>query len=175
MTTTTSKQSLDDVLIAMDVVDTLRHRDLILQKELNQEGREKQLLARLREIYTAQGIEVTDEVLLQGVRALEEQRFQYKPPEPSLGIRLAKIYVSRDRWWKPAAGAIAAVAVGLTTYQLGVVQPAKSNEARIESALTDTLPAQLENAYDAALATSQSDTANQLAAVFKLDLSLIHI
>ena len=82
MTATAEKQSLDDVLVAMDVVDTLRHRDLILQKELDQEGREQQLITRLREIYAAQGIEVTDEVLLQGVQALEEQRFHYRPAYP---------------------------------------------------------------------------------------------
>lgn len=169
MTATAQKQSLDEVLVAMDVVDTLRHRDLILQKELDQDGREQQLIARLREIYAAQGIEVTDEVLLQGVRALEEQRFHYQPPASSFGVRLAKLYVSRDRWWKPLIGGVAALAAGLFVYQIGVVQPAKANEARIEQALTQTLPEQLTALHADILDLSQSETANQLAATYLLD------
>ncbi|MEM9570677.1 MAG: DUF6384 family protein [Pseudomonadota bacterium] len=169
MTATAEKRSLDEVLVAMDVVDTLRHRDLILQKEMDQEGREQQLIARLREIYAAQGIDVTDEVLLQGVRALEEQRFQYKAPEPSLGVRLAKIYVSRERWWKPIAGGMAALAAGLMTYQLGVVQPAKASEARLERVLSESLPSQLETVFQDTLAMSDSQTANQLAETYRLD------
>lgn len=169
MTATAEKRTLDEVLVAMDVVDTLRHRDLILQKELDQDGREKQLIARLREIYTAQGIEVTDEVLLQGVQALEEQRFQYKAPAPSFGTRLAKIYVSRSKWWKPVAGGIAAIFAGLFAYQVGVVQPAKASEARVTLALTETLPTQLAAIHSETLDASQSETADQLAATYLLD------
>ena len=33
-------QTLDDVMIAMDVVDTLRHREDLVRRELNEEGRE---------------------------------------------------------------------------------------------------------------------------------------
>ena len=169
MTATPQTQTLDDVLVAMDVVDTLRHRDLILQKELDQDGREQQLIARLREIYAAQGIEVTDEVLLQGVRALEEQRFHYRPPAPSLGVRLAKIYVARDRWWKLLAGGFAALAVGVFAYQVGIVQPAKAKEARIERAITQTLPDQLAAVHGDIIEISQSETANLLAATYLLD------
>lgn len=169
MTAIAEKRTLDEVLVAMDVVDTLRHRDLILQKELDQEGREKQLIARLREIYSAQGIDVTDEVLLQGVQALEEQRFQYQPPAPSFGVTLAKIYVSRSKWWKPVAAGIAAVFTGLFAYQVGVVQPAKASAAKTELALTQTLPSQLQTAHAETLAVSQSETANQLAATYLFD------
>lgn len=169
MTATAQKQTLDEVLIAMDVVDTLRHRDVILQKELDQEGREQQLIARLREIYTAQGIEVTDDVLLQGVRALEEQRFHYKPPAPSLSVRLAKLYVSRRHWWKPVAGGIGAVIIALFAYQVGVVQPAKAKDARIERAITLELPDKLAAAHADIVAVSQSERADQLAATYLLD------
>lgn len=169
MAANTEPRTLDDVLIAMDVVDTLRHRDLILQKELDQEGREKQLVARLREIYAAQGIEVTDEVLLQGVQALEEQRFEYKPAQPSFSVTLARIYVSRGRWWKPVVGAVAALAAAVAAYQIGIVQPAKANQARVERALNETLPAQLAAAHREALGASQSETANQLAATYLRD------
>ena len=47
-------QKLDDVMIAMDVVDTLRHREDLVARELNEEGREGDLLVRLRQIYRDQ-------------------------------------------------------------------------------------------------------------------------
>ena len=63
-------RKLDDVMMAMDVVDTLRHRTRIVDMELNESAREEQLVARLKEIYGAQGIEVPDRILKDGVKAL---------------------------------------------------------------------------------------------------------
>ena len=60
---------LDELMLAMDVVDTLRHQELVLARELEADDRDAQQHAPPREIYTAQGIEVTDAVLEQGVRA----------------------------------------------------------------------------------------------------------
>ncbi|MGB5297749.1 MAG: DUF6384 family protein, partial [Thiogranum sp.] len=71
------KQPLDDVMLAMDVVDTLRRRRRLVERELDAEGREQDLKQRLRKIYTAQGIEVPDHVLEEGVAALKEERFVY--------------------------------------------------------------------------------------------------
>src|SRR3974390_1582447 len=76
-------QGLDDVMIAMDVVDTLRHREDLVRRELNEEGRESELIARLRQIYHDQGIEVSDGVLEDGVKALKDSRFVYTPPPAS--------------------------------------------------------------------------------------------
>ena len=76
-------QTLDDVMIAMDVVDTLRHREDLVRRELNEEGRESELIARLRQIYRDQGIEVPDHVLADGVKALKDSRFVYTPPPAS--------------------------------------------------------------------------------------------
>jgi hypothetical protein len=108
-------RKLDDVLLAMDVVDTLRHRVSVVDAELNAEKREQQLLDRLKEIYGAQGINVPEKILKDGVKALEEQRFLYRPPENTFSVKLAKLYVSRKKWL-PAAmtftGAIAALVVG---------------------------------------------------------------
>ncbi len=108
-------RKLDDVLLAMDVVDTLRHRVSMVDAELNAEKREQQLIERLKEIYGAQGISVPERILKDGVKALEEQRFVYKPPENTLSVRMAKLYVSRKKWL-PAAmtftGAVAALIVG---------------------------------------------------------------
>lgn len=95
---TDDPRKLDDVLLAMDVVDTLRHRTRIVDMELNAAAREQQLIDRLKEIYGAQGIDVPEKILKDGVKALEEQRFVYKPPEKTFGVKLAHLYVSRKKW-----------------------------------------------------------------------------
>nr|MDJ0956301.1 DUF6384 family protein [Arenicellales bacterium] len=59
----TPARPLDDVMLAMDVVDTLRHQQLLVERELNTEDRDKKMMDRLREIYASQGIEVPDHVL----------------------------------------------------------------------------------------------------------------
>ena len=76
-TTTASRANLDDVMLAMDVVDTIRHRELIVERELNSGARRKELLERLKSLYAAQGLDVPDHVLAEGVAALEEDRFAY--------------------------------------------------------------------------------------------------
>src|SRR5262249_40349092 len=76
---------LDELMLGMDVVDTLRHRELMLEREVESGDREQKLLVRLRDIYSAQGIAVTDDVLAQGVAALREERFVYTAPTPSFG------------------------------------------------------------------------------------------
>lgn len=160
---TVHKKPLDEVLVAMDVVDTLRHRDQALLKELDRTGRKADLIKRLREIYEAQGIEVPDHVIEQGVKALEEQRFRYIPPKDSFSVRLAKIYVSRSRWWKPVVGGIAAIGVALSVYQFGYVGPQKARAEATQIALTETLPRELAEARQAALEVSEDADADRMA------------
>ena len=54
------KAPLDDVMLAMDVVDTLRHEETLVTRELGAADREAQLIERLRKIYHDQGIEVPE-------------------------------------------------------------------------------------------------------------------
>ena len=89
-------QTLDDVMIAMDVVDTLRHREDLVRRELNEEGRESELIARLRQIYHDQGIEVPDHVLADGVKALKDSRFVYTPPPAGWKRTLLTLWVKRE-------------------------------------------------------------------------------
>ena len=89
--------TLDDVMIAMDVVDTLRHRQDLVRRELNEEGRESELIARLRQIYRDQGIEVPDEVLAEGVKALKDSRFVYTSPPPGWQRTLLTLWARRQR------------------------------------------------------------------------------
>ena len=124
------RRSLSDIMLAMDVVDTLRHRRVLVEKELNSDERQQKLLDRLREIYASQGIEVSDEVLQAGVDALREERFSYQPPTLTPAVRLARIYVRRDRWGKWALAAVAALLLVWFAYAWFVTGPA---ERRVES------------------------------------------
>ena len=140
-------RKLDDVMLAMDVVDTLRHRTRIVDMELNETAREEQLVARLKEIYGAQGIEVPDRILKDGVKALAEQRFVYKPPPDTFSVKLAKAYVSRKKWLPQTltgVGLLAAIAVG---FQLLVFGPMNAEW----QAMPNTISAEL--AEGQALAT----------------------
>lgn len=141
------KPPLDDVMLAMDVVDTLRHREDLVERELSGEARETQLIAKLRQIYSEQGIEVSDAILKEGVAALAQSRFVYTPPPPSFRTSLARLYVGR-RKWGPAAFAVALMLViGLGGYFLAYkpYQASQAEAARIE--LSEKLPAQMDALY----------------------------
>lgn len=150
----------------MDVVDTLRHRAQLVDQEINSEARRVDLLNRLREIYSAQGIEVPDRILEDGVNALEERRFSYQPPKDGFAVRLAKLYVNRSQWGRPFVYSVAAVAALFVGYQALVAAPAKSRAAAIERQITTELPSELEAAYSAVAGLAQEDKAKALADLY---------
>jgi hypothetical protein len=150
-------RKLDDVMLAMDVVDTLRHRTRIVDMELNESAREEQLVARLKEIYGAQGIEVPDRILKDGVKALAEQRFVYKPPADTFSVKLAKAYVNRKRWLPQsitAVGLLAAIAVGFQLLVFGPMNAEWQNMPNTISAeLAEGQALAIDPAVDAQLAS----------------------
>jgi hypothetical protein len=146
---------LDELMLAMDVVDTLRHRELVLAREIEAEDRDRELLARLREIYSSQGIVVTDEILKQGVTALREERFVYRPPPATLGRSLALAYVTRGRWSKWVGGVAALAAVALLSFQLFVRGPQLREAAEVPAALAST--------YQTIVTSTSDETALALA------------
>ena len=137
---------LDEVMLAMDVVDTLRHRERVVERALSTEEQDKQMVVRLREIYAGQGIEVSDAVLERGVQDLRANRFVYTPAPPSFGRSLAHLYVSRGRWGKPVTALVALVAVIAIGWQVFIRGP--------EQAAIAALPAALEQAHAAVVATT---------------------
>ena len=145
------EQQLDELMLAMDVVDTLRHKELVLMRELTSDDRDQRLLERLREIYTAQGIEVTDEVLEQGVRALREDRFVYPGAKPSFARSLATLYVTRDRWGKWVTGTAAVLLVAALGFQFLIRGP--------QLRAIEELPANLEGAYQGIVVTTDDPAA----------------
>ena len=138
--TASKPHTLDDLMIAMDVVDTIRHRDDLVQREINEPARESDLIDRLREIYRQQGIEVPDSVLKEGVQALKESRFTYVPQPRSWKRTLLELWVGRRRY-----GAIAGIALGLLSavggYQyFAVTRPAQLSAEQSRVEVTETLP-----------------------------------
>lgn len=148
-------------MLAMDVVDTLRHRQDLVQRELSGEAREAQLIEKLRQIYHDQGLEVTDAILREGVAALAESRFVYTPPKPSLRTSLARFYVGRKKWG-PAVLAIGLILlIGVGGYYLAYkpFQAGQIEAARIE--LAEKMPAEMDALYQSIF----TDTKVQQAAI----------
>ena len=124
------KIDLDEVMLAMDVVDTLRHQQSLVERELASDERDEALVDKVKRIYASQGLEVTEEIIAEGVAALREDRFAYRPPPPKGSMWLAKLYVNRSRWAKRAAvGAILVAAIFLI-YRLAYVRPEARRQMR---------------------------------------------
>ena len=152
---TATKPPLDEVMLAMDVVDTLRHRERVVERELSAAERDEELIERLREIYAGQGIEVSDAIIAQGVRDLRADRFAYSPAPPSFGRTLAKIYVTRRHWSPPVGFAAAILAAILIGYQVFVRGP--------ELAAIAALPDELGQAYAAVVELAEAPAVDDRA------------
>ena len=163
-------RSLDEVMLAMDVVDTLRHQENLVSRELSEEDRDAQLLQRLRDIYHGQGIEVPDRILQEGVQALKEHRFVYTPPGPSFARTVARAWVNRGRIGRRLLAALALLGLGWGAYQFGVVEPARqraaqeqAQEQRNRIELAERLPAALEQGHEDVLREAQVPAARERA------------
>lgn len=109
------RTSMDELMLAMDIVDTLRHEQSLVERELASTQRDEDFVARVKQIYASQGIEVSEALVRQGVEALKQDRFAYVPPKRTLAVRLAEIWVDRGRWGKRAmiAGFVGVFGYGL--------------------------------------------------------------
>jgi hypothetical protein len=141
------KLPLDDVMMSMDVVDTIRHDQRIAEREINDETRRDQLIQRLREIYRGQGIEVPDNILEEGVRALEERRFVYEPPPASLSVTLARLYVTRARWGRLLGGGMLAALALWFAWSAFYAWPRAREAAAARTELAQLLPEQLNKLF----------------------------
>lgn len=129
------RAKLEDIMVAMDVVDTLRHRQGMVERELGTDARSEQLLERLREIYAEQGMDVPDHILEEGIKALDEDRFKYYPTKKNFSTTLAHLYVSRKTWGKPV---VALLLVGSVIYAGNYFLNERPQQQALE-ALPDTL------------------------------------
>jgi hypothetical protein len=150
-------------MLSMDVVDTLRHQEDLVARELDEDQREAQLIERLRTIYRNQGIEVPDRVLQEGVKALKESRFVYTPPAPSFETRLARLWVGRGRIGGIVGLVLGIVAIAWLLHSVFVDWPKARalKEARIE--ISETLPKALDAARAGVRAESRDPEADRQA------------
>lgn len=131
---------LDDVMLAMDVVDTLRHAEAEVARELSEADRAAELKKRLRGIYAAQGIEVPDRVLEEGVKGIAAARFAYESTPPSWQRSLAGLWVSRARWGRAAGAALAVLLVAGLVWNFGVRLPEQRRAAAERTELAQGIP-----------------------------------
>jgi hypothetical protein len=159
---------LDEVMLAMDVVDTLRHSEKLVARELGEEEREGALMERLRKVYSQQGIDVPDRILREGVAALNEARFAYTPPTGGVGYMLAKIYVSRKKWGKPVLVIALAAIIGFAGYNFAYKPFVEGQANAAIERVQIELPAQLDQLLAQIKSTSKVEsavvTANETAA-----------
>lgn len=121
---------LNDVMLTMDVVDTLRYRRQLVERELSAEDQDRAMIEKVRGIYADQGLEVSDEIIAEAVAALREERFTYKPPRSGFNTFLARMYVQRGRWGAVIGIAAAVLVCIVLVYRLAVVGPAKRRQAK---------------------------------------------
>jgi anti-sigma-K factor RskA len=135
-----SDAPLDDLMMAMDVVDTLRHEEGQVARELKTNERDAAMVERLRQVYASQGIDVPDHILKAGVEDLKRDRFVYSPPSAGFQRTLAMIYISRSTWSKWLAAVVAVVIVCIAAWYFIVKLPAQRAEADLLARL-QALPA----------------------------------
>lgn len=133
---------LDELMLAMDVVDTLRHQQDVVDHALSEDQRDAALVARIRSIYADQGIKVSDAIIVEGVEALKKDRFVYQAPPPGFSLRLARLYVNRGRWAKRFVGVAVIALAGWLVYDIqgDLAQRSRTAEAR---ALIDAAQARI--------------------------------
>jgi hypothetical protein len=149
---------LDDIMIAMDVVDTLRHREDLVRRELNEEGREAELIARLRKIYHDQGIDVPDHVLADGVKALRESRFTYAPPPAGLRRSLFTLWAKRGTYGKRTGIAAAGLLASYVAYDQMLVAPERREQEQARIEIQETLPKSLRQTHADVMALAPGDS-----------------
>jgi hypothetical protein len=154
---------LDDVMLAMDVVDNLRHADKLVERELGAEDRDRELKERLRRLYAAQGIEVPEHILDEGVSALREDRFVYKPRPGGIGRSLALVWVRRGRILRVMAIVIGLAGAGGAAWYFGVQLPEEQRIAAEQRELAEFLPQQVARERDRILVIAKEDKAKARA------------
>ncbi|NWH08886.1 MAG: hypothetical protein HXY22_09645 [Alphaproteobacteria bacterium] len=162
-------QQLDELMLAMDVVDTLRHNEDLVRREMSEAERDTAFRVRLREIYAGQGIEVPESVIEEGLRALKESRFVYTPAPPSFARTLALLWVRRRPiliWGGSILGALV-ILIGAYSYFIAGPQEAAREALRIE--LAETLPRQLQQLFVIVTGEARVEEAKTKAATLFAD------
>jgi Family of unknown function (DUF6384) len=155
---------LDDLMLAMDVVDTLRHDQRLVERELSAASSDDAMIERLREVYKGQGIEVSDRVLEEGVKALKEKRFSYEPPGPSSERSLALLWIDRARIGKILLGIFLAAFSLWLAYDFFVAGPRREAQRQAALEISELLPKTFADSYADIVKEAKVDDATRHAA-----------
>lgn len=159
--TQSASPSFNDLFVAADIVDTLRNNDKLVDQELGADERKKALRAKLREMYQAQGMDVSESLIDEAISKMDADRFVFHPMAPGLNRSLASLYIQRSKYAKIFAAVIFVFVAGLNFWRAGeyyyVEKPRAEAEKALQVQLTEILPTKLGAATQKAL-----DTANRL-------------
>lgn len=156
-----TSSSLSELMLAMDVVDTLRHNEQIALSELGQDERDEALKERLKKIYESQGLEVSDQILEDGITALKEDRFTYKPPKKGFSLLLARLWIKR-RVVTIFFTSLLALGGIQQVYSTSIEREKAAQEKTTLHELTVTLPNEFKKVSEQAKLISRSPDANVL-------------
>jgi hypothetical protein len=113
---------LEETLLTMDIVDSLRHEQAWLDGHAGIEEKMSAMKDKLSRIYQQQGITVTDEILEAGVKAKLDNRFVHAPKE-SIGATFVSIYVNRLKWFLAFLSGVGVALISYFAYWLIAVLP----------------------------------------------------
>ncbi len=122
--------AFQDVLAAMAEVDRLKSREELLAVEADLPARVADVTARLKEVYARQGVAVPDHVIAQGVEQFFSQRLVFAPPPPTLGARLAPLWIHRGAIIKIGAALAASFLILFAVFYFAFVVPAEAARER---------------------------------------------
>lgn len=151
--------SAADAILAMDVVDTIRHDERMRDLELSDGDRRKANLARLRAFYRAQGVDVSDGVIERALERIRDDRLLHAPMPPGPRRVLALLYVRRRRYLIGAGAALTAIGLAFGAYRFGhyqiVERPKVVAELRLRERVDILLPQRLSSAVERAAAAAE--------------------
>lgn len=105
--------TLREQMGAMAIVDDLRHRQLLVNEQLDLPRRREEVARKISDYYQQTGIVASDEIIERGVRQFFATRLIYEQPAPlGLGGRLALHFLSHRRTYAKRC-AIGVLAIGL--------------------------------------------------------------
>ena len=150
-------QFLDDELLILDIANTLEFDPKVSRKHLTSETNRREIIQRLEGIYQAQDIDISEEIILSGIAAYEDRKFEITPHKKGASTRLARLYINRRKWLPLfytllfIFGSVAAI------NYVGFVRPQQIENKRVQTLLGKTLPEQLSESHEHAVSIAATD------------------
>jgi len=150
--------SFNDLIVAADIVDTIRNDERLIDHELGSEDRRKALKARLKDMYKAQGMEVSDAVIEEAVQRKDADRFVFKPMDGGVSRFLWTSYVRRNKYALRLSVTVGVIIFGLAGFSAAKYQfvdkPALEEARNLELQFNEVLPNRLKAASEEANASA---------------------